>query len=38
MAMVHHKRESIDDGAPRELLIDKERKQKRTKTSASGGK
>lgn len=38
MAMVHHKRESTDDGVPRESLIDKERKQKRTQALACGGK
>jgi hypothetical protein len=38
MVQVHHKRESIGDGVPRESLIDEERKQKRTKALASRGK
>jgi hypothetical protein len=38
MVMVHHKRESVSNRVPRESLIDEERKQKRTKALASGGK
>jgi hypothetical protein len=35
MVMVHHERESRGNGVPRESLIDKERKQKRTKALAN---